>query len=90
MTNLKIDPSSILDDNATVAWDSTVYDRLFGNSPADMLAVTDWNPGYLIKICLRQKCFTTPLAKICADDKVEATEVLRSVSRTLFAALRNR
>lgn len=66
----------------TIAWDSTVYERAFTESPAEQLRNS--TPERVLLIALNQPEFVQTVLEIADEDNVEPSDVIRSLHRTLI------
>jgi len=65
----------------TIAWDSTVYERVFTESPAEQLRNT--TPRALLLVALNQPEFVQAILEIADEDGVQFGDVIHSLHRTL-------
>lgn len=65
----------------TIAWDSTVYERAFTESPAEQLRNT--TPERVLLIALNQPEFVQTILEIADEDGVEPSDIIHSLHRTL-------
>lgn len=70
--------------SAPTAWDSTVYERAFTESPTEQLHGNLSAIGVLT-IAIAQPEFVDAITEIAHDDEMEVFDVLASLHRTLSA-----
>lgn len=68
----------------TIAWDSTVYERLFTESPAEQLRNTP--PITVISIALNQPEFVQNAIELADEEGVQLVDIIHSIYRTLIEA----
>ncbi len=65
----------------TIAWDSTVYEHLFTESPAEQLRNT--TPITVIAIALKQPEFVENATQLADQEGVQLMDIIHSLHRTL-------
>ena len=80
--------NDILDTSTPTAFDSAIFASLYTESATDMLRTTNNDVRALLLIDLDQRVFVTWINELATEHDCEPSDILRSVSRTLHAALR--
>lgn len=79
-----------LDENPEIAWDSEIFSTLFTENASDQLTASNWNVEQLIRVFLTEESFLSDALSVAEEYDVEFSDVIRSVSRSLHAAVRAR
>jgi hypothetical protein len=80
--------NDILDTGRTTDWDYDIFTSLYTESAIDMLRTTHYDVAALLLADLDQRVFVTWINELATEHDCEPSDILRSVSRTLHAALR--
>ena len=81
--------NDILDTGRTTDWDYDIFTSLYTESAIGMLRTTHYDVAALLLADLDQPTFVTWINELATEHDCEPSDILRSVSRTLHAALRD-
>ena len=73
-----------------IPWDTDIFERLYTESPIDMLRTTNYDVAALLLADLDQPTFITWVKELADEHDCEPIDILRSISRTLNYALLTR